>query len=185
MRQDADRARAKELFRSMTPKGKADYIFHYYWLHMLVGVFALIVAVVFVITYRANAATRGLLYVGIQADCHDFLRPKVEELAQQADWPEGLNFVSFPSAEGEDGMGSMQLTMYLAADELDFIVCDEYTMRLLSSDETMDCRVFPVAQSPLDPKVEGAPPLYLVVLNHTGRGEKVEQFLPVLVGDAA
>ena len=182
MRQDADRVRAKELFRRMTPKEKADHIFHYYWLHMLAGAFALIVAVVFLVTYRTNAATKDYLYVGIQADCYDLLRPGVEELAQQADWPEGLNYLSFPSADGADGMGSMQLAMYLTADELDFIVCDGYTMRLLTSDETMNCTVAAIEDTRLGMAGDIAQELFVLALNGTARAEKVQQFIPVLLG---
>ena len=182
MRQDADRARAKELFRKMSPKEKANYIFQYYWLHMLVGVFALVVAVVFTVSWRANAATRDYLYIGIQADCYDLLHPKVEELAQRAGWPEGLNFLSFPSTAGEDGMGSMQLAMYLAADELDFIVCDEHTMRLLTSDETINCAVAAFEDTCLGSGTELKQPLFILTLNNTARAEKVTQFMPVMLG---
>ncbi|MBE6972893.1 MAG: hypothetical protein E7440_03315 [Ruminococcaceae bacterium] len=182
MRQDADRARAKELLRQMSRKEKINYIFHYYWLHMLVGVFALIVAVVFTVTWRANAATRDYLYIGIQTDCYELLRPKVEELAQQAEWPEELNFLTFPSAASEDGMGSMQLAMYLAADELDFIVCDEYTMRLLTSDETINCSAATFEDTYLGSGTDVKQSMYILALNDTARAEKVEQFMPVMLG---
>lgn len=182
MRQDADRARAKELFRQMSKQEKMNYIFQYYWLQMLVGVFAVIVVVVFVTTWRASAATKDYLYVGLQTDCYDLLQPKVEELAQQAGWPEGLNFLAFPSAKSEDGMGSMQLAMYLAADELDFIVCDEYTMRLLTSDETMNCAVATFEDTWLGMAVDTDRELYILALYNTARAEKAEQFASILLG---
>ena len=182
MRQDADRAKAKEMFRRMSTQEKVYHIFQYYWPHMLAGVFALVVAVVFVVTYRANAATRDYLYIGIQADCHDFLRPKAEELARQAEWPEGLNFISFPSAQSEDGMGSMQLSMYLTADELDFIVCDEYTMRLLTSDETINCAAATFEDTYLGTGTDFEQELFILALYDTARAEKVEQFMPILLG---
>ena len=182
MRQDADRARAKEMFRRMTAREKVGHIFHYYWLHMLVGFFVLIVTVVFVTDWRANAATRDQLYIGIQADCYDLLQPRVEELAQQAGWPEGLNFMTFPSASSEDGMGSMQLAMYLTADQLDFIVCDEYTMRLLTADETMNCAAATLEDTHLSMTTDIEHDLHILALYDTGRAEKMEQFMPILIG---
>lgn len=185
MRQDADRARAKEMFHRMTTRQKVSHIFSYYWLHMVAGVFALIVTVIFAVTWRANVATQGQLYIGIQSDCHDALRPQVEALAQQAQWPEGLNFVAFPSAKSEDGMGSMQLSMYLTADELDFIVCDEYTMRLLTLDETMNCTVAALEETLLGTRADVEQDWFVLTLNNTARAKKVQQFVPVLIEAAS
>lgn len=182
MRQDADRARAKEMFRQMSTQEKINHIFQYYWLHMVVGIFALVVAVVFVVTWRENAATRNCLYIGIQAEYHDLLRPEVESLAQEAQWPEPLNFLTFPSAAGEDGMGSMQLSMYLTADELDFIVCDETTMRLLTADETTNCSAATFDDTYLGTRVKADQPLYILALRDTARAEKAEQFMPIMLG---
>jgi len=182
MRQDADRARAKKLFRNMTTKEKVRHIFGYYWLHMLAGVLVLIMAVSFVSSWRAGIATRNYLYIGIQAEYHDQLRPEVETLAREAQWSEGLNFLSFPSAASEDGMGSMQLSMYLTADELDFMVCDEYTMRLLAGDETMNCTVTALADTRLGGLTDGEEEWFLLTLNGTARAEKAGQFAPILLG---
>lgn len=182
MRQDADRAKAKEMFRRMTAREKARHIFQYYWLHMLAGVFILIVTVVFVTDWRTGAATRDQLYIGLQTDCYDLLRPQVEELAQEAGWPEGLNFMSFPSAASEDGMGSMQLAMYLTADQLDFIVCDEYTMRLLTADETMNCAAATFEDTYLGARTDIEEDLFILTLYDTARAEKVERFMPILLG---
>lgn len=182
MRQDADRARAKELFRNMTTKEKVRHIFGYYWLHMLAGAIALIMAVSFVISWRTGLATRDQLYIGIQAEYHDQLRPEVEALAQEAQWPEGLNFLSFPSAASEDGLGSMQLSMYLTADELDFIVCDEYTMRLLTADETMNCAAATLEDTYLGVRTDVEEGLFVLALYDTARAEKMEQFMPVMLG---
>lgn len=182
MKQDADRLRAKELFQQMSTQKKLSHIFQYYWFHMLAGVFALVVAVVFVVTWRENAATRNYLHIGIQAEYYDRLRPKAETLAQEGQWPEGLSFLSFPSTASQDGMGSMQLSMYLAADELDFIVCDQYTMRLLTSDETINCSVAAFNDTRLGLSTDIEKPLFILTLNDTGRAEKVQQFLPILLG---
>ena len=185
MRQDADRVRAKEMFRRMTAREKTRHIFRYYWLHMLVGVLVLVVAVTFVVDWRANAATRDQVYIGLQTECYDLLRPKVEELAQQTGWPEGLNFMTFPSAASEDGMGSMQLAMYLTADQLDFIVCDESTMRLLTMDETMNCTETAFEDTLLGAHVDIEQELFVLTLNNTARAEKVQQFMPALLGSAS
>lgn len=182
MRQDADRARAKEMFREMSTQEKFRHIFQYYWLHMLVGVLALVVAVDFVVTWRESAATRDHLYIGIQTEYYDLLRPEVESLAQETQWPEGLNFLSFSSAASEDGMGSMQLAMYLTADELDFIVCDEYTMRLLTSDETINCSAATFEDTYLGMAADVDQKLFILALNDTSRSEKVQLFSPVLLG---
>ena len=181
MRQDADRARAKEMFHRMSTQEKINYIFQYYWPHMLAGVVSLLFAVVFVTSYWANASTRDHLYIGIQSEYHDLLRPEVETLAQAAQWPEGLNFRSFPSAQSKDGMGSIQLSMYLTADELDFIVCDEYTMHLLTSDETMNCAAVPFEDTYLGMTTDVDQPLYILALYDTTREEKAAQFMPVLM----
>jgi len=182
MRQDADRARAKELFRRMTGREKINHIFGYYWLHMLAGVFVLVMAVAFVSSWRESIATRDLLYIGLQDECYYMLQPQVEELALQADWPEGLNILSFPSVRSEDGMGSMQLSLYLTADELDFIVCDEYTMRLLTADETMDCAVTALEDTRLGAGKGVEQGWFLLTLNGTARAEKAQQFMPILLG---
>ena len=181
MRQDADRTRAKEMFRQMSTQEKLSHIFQYYWLHMLAGAFALVVAVVFVVTWRENVATLDHLHIGIQTEYYDLLRPEVESLAQETQWPEGLNFLSFPSADSADGMGSMQLAMYLTADELDFIVCDEYTMRLLTSDETTNCSVAAFEDTYLGMAVDVDQKLFVLVLNDTARAEKVQLFSPILL----
>lgn len=183
MRQDADRARAKEMFRNMTTKEKVKHIFGYYWLHILAGILGLILAVSFVTSWRASVAARDLLYIGIQDECYYLLQPKVEELARQAQWPEGLNMLAFPSAKSEDGMGSMQLSMYLTADEMDFMVCDEYTMRLLAGDETMNCTVTALADTRLGGLTDGEEEWFLLTLNGTARAEKAGQFAPVLLGE--
>lgn len=185
MRQDADRARAKEMFRNMTTKEKVKHIFGYYWLHMLAGILGLVLAVSFVTSWRASVATRDLLYIGIQDECYYLLQPKVEELAQQAQWPEGLNFLAFPSAKSEDGMGSMQLSMYLTADEMDFMVCDEYTMRLLASDETMNCDITPLEDTRLGAGKDIEQGWFLLTLSGTARAEKAQQFMPILLGAAS
>ena len=183
-RQDADRARAKELFAQMTSREKVNHVFGYYWLHMVAGVVALIMAVSFVSSWRTGAATRDYLYIGLQDECYA-LRPEIEELAQQADWPEGLNILSFPSAGSTDGLGSMQLSMYLTADELDFLVCDEYTMRLFTADETMDCAAAALEDTCLGASKDGEEGWFLLTLNGTARAEKVQQFKAVLLGTAS
>ncbi len=185
MKQDADRARAKDMFRQMTLQEKASHIFQYYWLHMLAGIFTLVVVVVFVVTWQESAATRNHLYIGIQVEHHDQLRPEAEALARDAQWPEALNFLSFSSAASQDGLGSMQLSMYLAADELDFIVCDEYTMHLLTSDQTINCSVTALDDTRLGVATDIEEPLFVLALNDTGRAEKVQQFLPILLAPAS
>lgn len=182
MRQDADRRRAKELFRQMSKKEKACHVIRYYWMHMLIAVVLLAVGVSLVTTYREGMARRQYLYVGVQAEYSDEIISAVEQMAQQAQWPEPINFPTFINIKNGDGEGGIQLTLYLAADELDFIVCDKYTMRSLTEEETEGYTVVALEETRLGEFVEFEQELFVLVLSDTGREEKVRQFAPVLVG---
>ena len=184
MKPDRDRARAKAMFAQMTPKEKRTHILRYYWIHMLAGLFALVVGIIFVMTWRSNIQSRNYVYVGIQEKYYGQLQPRVEQIAAQAEWPEGLNYMTYPSTSSADGMGSMQMMMYLAADQLDAAVCDERTTTLLQQDETMRCRAWPLEETALGQGYTAGEPMFLVIFADTARGEKAEQFQQLLTGAA-
>ena len=179
MRTDRDRAKAKAFFAQMSPREKRDHILHYYWPHMAVSVVLLVVCVVFAKNWYDNAQTKDWVYVGIQQEYYEQIQPRVEQLAQETGWPEGLNYMTYPSAEG---VGSMQLTMYLAADQLDMAVCDEWTKDLLVQDETMQSRAWPLEDTALGQGYAADEPLFLVTFADTARGEKAAQFQQLLTG---
>ena len=185
MKTDRDRARAKAMFAQMTPKEKRVHILRYYWIHMVAGLFALVVASTLAVTLYNNAKTRNCVYVGIQQEYYAQLQPRVEQIAAQAEWPEGLNYMTYPSTSSPDGMGSMQMMMYLAADQLDSAVCDERTTTLLQQDETMRCRVWPLEETALGQGHTTEEPMFLVIFADTARGEKAERFQRLLTGAAA
>lgn len=182
MKMDADRARAKEMFRQMTPKEKWVHIFRYYWLHMLITVCVLAIAVSVGLSVRDSIARENFIYVALQEGYSADLQTEVEALAQEAGWPEELNFSYFPSSEAEDGSGSVQLVLYLTADQVDFIVCDDFTKRVLLMDDTLDLTALPLEQTRLGARMEHDHDLYVIHVNDTGRQEKAQQFVPILMG---
>lgn len=184
MKPDRDRARAKAMFAQMTPKEKRAHILRYYWTHMAVGLFVLVVAGSLAVTWYNNAKTRNCVYVGIQQEYYEQLQPRVERLAAEAEWPEVLNYMTYPSTRSSDGMGSIQMVMYLAADQLDVAVCDERTTTLLQQDETMRCRVWPLEETALGQGYTARESMFLVTFDGTARGEKAEQFQQLLTGAA-
>ena len=182
MRQEKDRVRAREMFRQMTPREKTVHIFQYYWLHMLVAVFLTIVAVSLATAWHNNLVQKDYLYIGLQEGYSAELEPAIYELAGQAEWPEGFNILPVASADSGKGMGTLQLSMYLAADELDFIVCDQDTMELILMDETNNCSSVPLAQTALANRVNSSWELFVLTFHDTGRGEKTEKFATILMG---
>lgn len=184
MRTDKDRARAKELFRKMSPKEKAAHVFRYYWMHMVAVVVVIGMVVSISASVRESRAREGLVYVVLQEGYEADLRPAVETMAAEAAWPEELNFASFPSIEDQEVTGAYQLTLYLAADQVDIIVCDEPTMQVLREDDTLGLSVVPLGESALGERVSFHEPLYVAAVGDTGRGEKAEQFRTLLLEGA-
>ena len=185
MRTDRDRARAKALFAQMSPKEKREYILRYYGSHMLVGACLLVMCIVFAMSWYRNAQTKDYIYVGLQQEYYEDLQPRVQRIAEEAGWPEGLNYMAYPSADSADGMGSMQMMMYLTADQLDAAVCDEWTTGLLVQDETMRCQAWPLEDTVLGQGYTADEPLFLVTFADTARGEKAAAFQALLTGPAS
>lgn len=184
MRTDRDRAKARAMFAQMSPKEKRAHILGYYWPYMAAAVALLVVCVVFVMDMQDNARTKECVYVGIQQEYYEQLQPLVQQLADEARWPEGLNFLAYPSASSADGMGSLQMMMYLSADELDVAVCDQWTTDLMAKDETMLCTVWPLEETVLGQGFVADEPLFLVAFGGTARGEKAVRFQLLLEGSA-
>lgn len=181
MRTDKDRARAKELFRKMSKKEKCAYVFQYYWMYMVAVVAVVGMAFSIRAAVRDSIAREGYVYVVLQEGYESDLRPAVEVLAEQAQWPEELNFASFPSLDDQETTGAYQLTLYLTADQVDVIVCDELTTEVLSEDDTLDLTVVPLNECALGERVSFREPLYVISVGDTGRGEKAEQFCELLM----
>lgn len=181
MRQDADRARAKELFRQMSLKEKCVHVFRYHWLHMVIAVVLLFGSVILVQDVRHNIAMKKCLYIVMQDGYETVLQPEVEALAREAGWPEEMNFLTCPSGEvgGDEGMRGL---LYLTADQVDFIICDEITSRDFTMDDMLDLVMVPLEETPLGERVEFNRELFVIALRDTGRAEKVEQFMPMLMG---
>ena len=184
MRTDKDRARAKEMFRKMSAKEKWEHIFRYYWMHMVAVIAVVGIAVSIGASVRESRAREGFVYVVLQEGYESDLRPAVETMAEEAQWPEELNFASFPSIDDQEATGAYQLVLYLTADQVDFIVCDEPTMEVLSEDDTLELSVVPLEQTALGERVSFHDPLYMISVGDTGRGEKAEQFRTILVENA-
>lgn len=182
-KQDTDRTRAKEMFRQMSPKEKCAHIFGYYWMHMALAVALLAAAVCLGLDVRENIAREDYLYIALQDGYYMDLQPEVEAIAREIDWPEELNFASVPSVMDEEASGSYQLVLYLTADQLDFIVCDDETTQALEADDTLDLTVVPLDQTELGRRVPLRQALYVITVNGTGREEKVRQFAPALMGN--
>ena len=181
MRTDKDRARAKELFRKMSNKEKWAYVFQYYWMHMVAVVAVVAMAFSISAAVRDSIAREGYVYVVLQEGYESDLRPAVEAMAEQAQWPEELNFASFPSLEDQETTGAYQLTLYLTADQVDMIVCDELTMEVLVEDDTLALSVVPLSECALGDRVSFREPLYVIGVGDTARGEKAEQFCKLLM----
>lgn len=181
MRTDKDRARAKELFRQMSAKEKWAHVFRYYWMHMAAVIAVVGIGISIGCSVRESIAREGFVYVVLQEGYEADLRPAVEAMATQAQWPEELNFASISSIEDQENTGAYQLTLYLTADQVDFIVCDEPTMQVLTEDDTLDLSVVPLNESALGERVSFRDPLYVIAVGDTGRGEKAEQFRVVLM----
>lgn len=175
---DADRARAKELFQQMSTKQKIRHIVGYYWLHAVVCVAVVAVAISVVNSYRVEKERSKNLFIGLQDEYSSVLEPQVLALAEEAGWTEELNRVFFAGG----GAGNTQMVLYLAADQIDFIVCDFITMRMITEDETIVCDVKELEQTPLGARVDLPEDMYVITLNDTARYEKVQQFAPFLAG---
>ena len=181
MRRDADRAKARELFRQMSSKKKCAHIFRYYWLHMVIAVILLVGSVILVQDVRRNIAMKDCLYIVMQQGYASALQPEVEALAQQAGWPEEINFLTCSDSDVV-GDERMQNLLYLTADQVDFVICDESTAVDYITDETLELVMLPLEETPLGERVQFNAELFVIALRDTGRAEKVEQFMPVLMG---
>lgn len=180
-RMDADQARAKELFQKMSTKQKIRHLAGYYWLHVVVCLAVVAVSVSVVKSYRAEKIRSQYLFIGVQDEYSSVLEPQVQALAQEAGWLEDLNFVYFAGK----GAGNTHMVLYLASDQIDFIVCDFVTMRMITDDETILCDVKEFEQTPLGARLDLPEDMYVITLNDTARYEKVQQFAPVLAGPQA
>lgn len=184
MGRDKDRAKAKELFRRMSRKEKCEHVLRYYWMHMVAVIAVIGVAISIGTSVRESRARDSLVYVALQEGYDSDLRPAVEAMAEEAQWPEELNFAAFPSVEDQETTGVYQLVLYLTADQVDFIVCDEPTMEVLSADDTLELTVIPLDRTALGERVSFRDPLYMISVGDTGRGEKAEQFRAILAEHA-
>lgn len=181
---DKEQALAKELFQKMDRKEKGRYILHYYGLHIFVAVAILLGAIGYIRDYQAGKMRENWLYFVLPGDyCYD-IEPVVDRLAQDAGWPEGLNYPVYTTDELESGFGNMQLLAYLTNDEVDYMVCDEAMLIMLQEDGTLEFDAVELEQTALGEDLEFRRKLFVLTFHDTARHDKVMQFRPVLVPEA-
>lgn len=178
---DHEQRLAKDLFSKMTREEKFRYILHYHGLHIFLVIALLIGVVVYIVEYQQNKVRENWLYFVTPGNyCYD-IQAVADLLAQEADWPEGLNHLVFADNESEVGVGNMQLLAYLTDDTLDFLVCDKPTLMLLEEDETLQFDCVPLPQTALGEYVNFRRELFLLTFYDTCRYDKVMAFRPILV----
>lgn len=183
---EKDRAKAKQLFAEMSLKEKVKYIRDYYGLRIVCAILAAaVLAGTGIAMYRGRAQSKWL-HVGSTAPYSQRLRPHLEALGEENGEP--LNYMELLSVEGENSADGMtQLSCYLAADQIDILVCDEPTRQYLQVQEEEDITVYPLAETTLAALFEDVeqPELYLVVRHGLSRSERAEAFVRLLVTDTA
>ena len=175
-----DRARAKELFRQMTPGEKLEHILTYY-LWQILGTIAAVVAVVFVANaIRSNHLHRDDLCVSVQEDYAVAIMPMLEYLADNGGWEEDIKYASVVSAGDLSGDGVNQIVVQMVANEMDVIICDKTTRAFIEDDpEAVDC-VYDLQDTVLGQYAPDQKGIYVMFL--TGpRQEKTDRYRQLLV----
>lgn len=184
---EKDKLRAKQLFAAMSKKEKLRHIGRYYWPHILGVVVAAVTVISIGVTMHNSAVRSQWLHVGVVAPYGQMLRQPLEELGTQEQEP--LNYLELMSLEGEYGADAMtQLSCYLAADQLDLVVCDDSMLEYLRvQDGEENVTVYPLEETTLIDHFEGLeiPRLHLAVRQGVTRSERAEAFARLLVTDTA
>lgn len=182
---EKDKLRAKQLFAAMSKKQKLQHILRYYWPHIAGTVLAVVVAVSVGITVRNNAVRSNWLHVGVTAPYGQMLLQPLEEQGVRVQEP--LNYLELMNIAGDQSADAVtQLSCYLAADQMDLVVCDGPMLEYLQvQDGEENLTVYPLEQTVLIDNFEGLelPELYLVVRQNVTRSERAEAFARVLVTD--
>lgn len=175
-----DRARAKELFRQMTPGEKLEHIMTYY-LWQIVGVIAAVVAVILIVNaIQSNHRHRNDLCVSVQEDYAVAITPILEYLADQGGWEENIKYASVVSAGDLSGDGVSQIVVQLSANEMDVIICDKTTRSFIEDDPEAVAAVYDLQDTVLGQYAPEQKGVYVMFL--TGpRQEKTEQYRQLLV----
>lgn len=178
-----DRARAKELFRQMTPAEKLDHIRTYYTWH-IVGVIAGLLALVMIgFAVYNNYLHRNDLCVAVQEEYSVALMPILEHVTQEIGWEEDISYTSVVSTSDVSGDGINQIMVQLAANEMDVLVCGRDTMEFITDDPEVTYAVYELQETVLGRYAQREAEIY--VLFFTGpKQEKTQRFEQLLL-DAA
>lgn len=175
-----DRARAKELFRQMTPGEKIDHIWTYYCWHIIGAIAGIVAVILLVNAIRHNYVHRNDLYVAVQEEYSVALMPILEHVTETGGWDEEINYTTVASAKDSAGDGATQIMVQLAANEMDVIVCDRYAKEFIEDDPEAVDAVYELKDTVLGLYAQTDTKLYVLFL--TGpRQEKTDRFEQLLL----
>ena len=175
-----DRARAKELFRQMTPGEKIDHIWTYYCWHIIAAIAGIVALIMLINAIYHNHVHRNDLYVAVQKDYSVALMPILEHVAGTGGWDEEINYTTVGSAKEFMGDGATQIMVQLAANEMDVIICDRYGKEFIEEDPEAVGAVYRLEDTALGMYAQTDTKLYVLFL--TGpRQEKTDRFEQLLL----
>ncbi|WP_139905395.1 hypothetical protein [Clostridium thermarum] len=133
---DKDKLAAKELASKLTKKQKAEYIWQYYKLHIIVALFVIICIISLVvgkINEKDNLLNVTVYGAGINIDNFEKLSEKAyEELIDDKHKTDML--MSFENSSGATSyMSNQKITVQMAAGELDVLILSKSEFELLAS----------------------------------------------------
>lgn len=179
MYEEKDRMLAKELVRQMDKKEKRKYLWDYYRIPALIAVVLLAVAISITVGMFDSARAKKELHVGIFGAAEDY-EQAIEALAQEAGWDKGLNFTVGMTVNSGREEETLQVTVLLAADELDIVVCDRATADFIVKEAEIPARIYPVEKTALAANAKGGKETLVLILEGTGRPEKTQEFAALL-----
>ncbi len=178
-----DRARAKELFRQMTPKEKAEHIATYYSWH-IIGVIAGVLAVILIINaVSSNRQRKDHLFLSVQQEYSVALRPILDHVTETGGWDEDINYAEVVSVRDTSGDGMNQVVVQLTANEMDVFICDRHNKAFVEEDPEAVYAAYELEDTVLGQYAQTDTKLYVLFL--TGpRQEKTQRFERLLLGAA-
>lgn len=179
MYQEKDRMLAKELVRQMSKEEKRKYLWDYYRIPALIAVVLLAVAISIAVGMYNNVRAKQDLHVGVFGASADY-EQTIERLAQEAGWDKGLSFVTGMTVNSGREDETLQVTVLLAADELDVVVCDRATADFIVEEAEIPARIYPVEETALAPNARSGKETLVLILEGTGRPEKTQEFAALL-----
>lgn len=179
---DKESAIAREKFRTMTRREKAEYIWGYYHTHILLAVLALIVVGVYIGGVYQDKKEENYIHIGVvdvyAADTMAFM----DEVAQTENWGEPLAYRTFTSTLDPSLEGIYQTAGFLANHELDIIICDANNLAFfLDSGISLETdRVIALLDTELEKNL-GGKDLCMIVLSGEERSQKAQKFSELLL----